>query len=270
MRGLLAAAAALCLGALGGCGDDTTQATSDGGADVLLPGRDTTNPTNPNDAMGTGGVSALTGVNTSVPYTTPTPNAGCDSTAVDHGVYGAVYPWGGYRHWDTAQTRFTCNRCPGGRAVLQGKSQLIGRANGGDGEFDPDFPLASDVIESLYVDGNTFYVHRLDAKSGDEYEWRGYYVCTQKPENGKERILWIPTEVLQPGPSDNAAVVGKADVSDPQLTSQDLAGAAYIFWFNDGALTGGTGAGYEYCRFGTQVDVGGTIKLCRDRFADEQ
>ena len=270
IRGLQAAVFVGALAALAACGDDTTQKTTDAGFDAILGSDGTGTTTNPTDttSVGTGGVSPITGVNTSVPYTTPTPNAGCDPTEVDHGTYGAVYPWGGYTHWDTGHTRFTCNQCPGGRAAIQGRYQLIGRGDGGEGEFDPDFPLASDEIESLYVDGNTFYVHWRDTRNGDEYEWRGYYFCSQKPENPKERIVWVPTEVVQAGPSDNQVVVGKGDVSDPQLTSQEISGAAYLFYFDDGALIGGTGVGYEYCRWGTEIDVGGVTKLCRDRFAD--
>lgn len=206
--------------------------------------------------------SALTGVETNVAVTPPTPNAGCDQSDVETGDFGATYPWGGYTHWDADQTEFTCNQCPNGEPGMSGMYQLIGRTNNGEGELDPDLPELTDWVEVLYIDGNTFYQRMLDAKSGDEWVFRGYYVCTQKPENGNERILWIPTEVDKAGPSGNQAVVGKGAVSDGFLVSQDVEGVFLLYWYDDGALTGGAWLSFEYCKFNADIEG----KSCRNRF----
>jgi hypothetical protein len=204
----------------------------------------------------------LTGVDTNVSVTAPTPNASCDASAIDHTVYGASYPWGGHTHHDSAQTEFTCNKCPNGHPHLQGSFALIG--NDENDELDPDLPLTSDWIEVLFVDGNTYYSRLHDATTNDTWEYRGFYFCSQQPENPHERIIWVPTEVIQAGPAGNQVQVGRASVSDVVLSSQDHAGVINLFWFNDAALTGGTGGYYEYCKFGSQVNG----KTCRNRFND--
>jgi len=225
--------------------------------------RQTTTVTEP-DLPDNAEVSSVTGVRTDVEVSSVTPDPRCDAESVETGRFGATYPWGGYTHWDEDRTAFTCNRCPNGLSILQGSWTVIGRTDKGEGELDADLPDPGDWVETLRIDGNTYAIEMLDARSGEKWEYGGYYVCTQKPENGHDRVLWIPTRVVAAGPAGNQVSVGRAAVSDPPLASQDYMGVVLLYWFRDGALTGGESLSMEYCRFGTDIDG----KLCRDRFAD--
>lgn len=204
---------------------------------------DTTDTTQPSDTNDTTqpGVSALTGVNTNVTVTTPTPNASCAADEVDTGDYGATYPWGGLT---AGGVSYTCNRCPSGLESLQGRWRAHGWA---EDEVTPDYTIGSqsDEGEVLYIDGNTWYSHWVKP-DGTEFEVRGWFLCSQQPEHPNEHYFWVSLEAVP------ASALGN-DVKAIYRSNVKLdAGVNNVLfeWFNE--LTGSGLYQTGYCKIGTE------------------
>lgn len=217
---------------------------------------DTTDTTQPGDTTDTTqpGVSALTGVNTNVTVTPPTPNASCDASEVDTGTHGSTYPWGGL---SAGGSSYTCNKCPSGLQDFQGSFRAHGYA---EDETTPDYDkgnsAATGDAEILFIDGNTWY-SKLYLKDGDiTEEKRGYFFCSQQPEHPNEHLFWVITEVVDDGGSGlEAGDVLRTDVILSQGTDRKL-----IYWFRD--LTGQLYDQFGYCKIGTQAEG----KTCNNPF----
>jgi hypothetical protein len=217
---------------------------------------DTTDTTQPSDTNDTTqpGVSALTGVNTNVTVTTPTPNASCAANEVDTGTHGAKYPWGGLT---AGSTSFTCNKCPGGLQDFQGSFRAHGYAAD---ETTPDYDKGNNAAtgdaEVLLIDGNTWYSKFYDKQSDTTQETRGFFMCSQQPEHPNEHLFWVVTEVVDDGGSGlEAGDVLRTDVILSQGADRKL-----IYWMDD--LVGQTYVQIGYCKIGTES--GG--KTCNDPF----
>jgi len=234
--------------ALAACGDDATTTTPDGDA-TMTPDGETAGET-----VVTPGTSALTGVNTNVTVTTPTRNANCDSTEVDNGNNGAKYPWGGLT---ANEKNYTCNRCPTGLADFQGMWRAHGFAAD---ESTPDYDKGSDAAtgdaEILFIDGNTWYSNFHDEQEGKSVETRGWFVCTQQPEQANEHLYWVTLSAVPEGTlGANNGDINESDVILSQGTDKKL-----IAWYD--AVGGNTSASIGYCKIGTSS--GG--KTCNNPF----
>lgn len=246
-----------------GCGDDTTTTGSDATT--------TTTTDTSTDTTVTPGTSAVTGVNTNVTKTNPNPtNANCDLSTAQNNTTGAKYPWGGLT---VDGVTYTCNGCPNGYGIAQGKYRLHGFAtsdgsacNPSDSGCDADYntpDAATDLGEILFFDGNTWYDKYHDAKAAGgpaTVESRGWYFCAMKPEHANAHTLWVTTEVSPTG-SPLGGAVDEVKESDPILGSSDN---ILIFWYNDvNASNGDPGVQYKYCKFGVTDTYGHT---CADPF----
>lgn len=226
--------------------DDGEKDTTSDTTDTSQPG-DTTDTTQP-------GVSALTGVNTNVTVTTPTPNASCNAGAVDTGTHGAKYPWGGLTAGDK---NYTCNKCPGGLQDFQGSFRAHGyAADETTPDYDKGNSAATGDAEILFIDGNTWYSKFYDKQSNTTQETRGYFVCTQQPEHPNEHLFWVVTEVVDDGGSGlEAGDILRTDVILSQGSDRKL-----IYWFDD--LVGQTYVQIGYCKIGTAAEG----KTCNNPF----
>jgi len=219
------------------CGDDNTNT-----------GNDATNDTNTTSDTSLGdvapGTSALTGVNTNVTSTPPTPNAGCDLSEVDNTNHGARYPWNGFTE---GATTYTCNKCPGGHPALQGQWRAFEYEADND---TPNYeaPAASDQAEILFVDGNTWYTGYYDSReSVSRVDARGYYFCTQKPEHPNEHLGWV---ILEADPEGALGYdTGGSYGSDVPLTAT---GELRMYYYATIAEQNGAhlDATRPYCKFG--------------------
>ena len=210
--------------------------------------------TTPSPDIVTPGVSELTGVLTEVSVTTPTRNADCDDGAIDTGVYGAKYPWGGLA---VDGLTFTCNKCPGGLPDLQGQF----RAHGWDGDWGgtPDYDIgnspAKGDAEVLFIDGNTWYSKLYFRSENRTEETRGYFFCSQRPEHANEHLFWVITEVVDDGGIGlDAGTVWRTEVISSGAERK------VISWFAD--LSGEQNVQTGYCRIGTEF----ADKACNDPF----
>lgn len=233
----LALVITLALGSHAACSD--SDSGSDSGTDTTGPA-ETTAPTETTtggeEATPSGTTSALTGVDTGVTVTAPTPNPACSRDQVDRGDHGASYPWGGLT---AGGTTYTCNKCPTGLSTFQGMWRAHGFADDG---LTPDFSKgasASDDAEILFIDGNTWYSRMHDQQSGRTVESRGWFFCSQKPEHPNEHLFWVTVEP-------NA---GRASESDVILSQGD--DLRLIFWYDE--VGGGTGISIGYCKIGSQA-----------------
>ncbi|HRE91530.1 MAG TPA: hypothetical protein PK095_20595 [Myxococcota bacterium] len=212
--------------------DDGEKDTTSDTTDTSQPG-DTTDTTQP-------GVSALTGVNTNVTVTPPTPNASCDAAGVDNRTHGAKYPWGGAQ---IGNTSYTCNSCPGGIDHFQGSWRAHGFVENDGDDWDIDLSKGananSDDAELLLIDGNTFYTRFYDSQSDTLEETRGWYFCSQKPENANEHIFWVKEEETSTGSVNRSNVILSLGAS----TDFKL-----IEWFD--TITSTTSVKIGYCRLG--------------------
>lgn len=223
--------------------DDGEKDTTSDTTDTSQPG-DTTDTTQP-------GVSALTGVNTNVTVTTPTPNASCNAEAVDTGTHGAKYPWGGLTAGDTS---FTCNKCPAGLPNFSGRWRAHGYVDNSD---EPDYSKGSTASEAeiFYIDGNTWYSHWVKP-DGTEFEVRGWFFCSQQPEHPNEHYFWKSLETVP------ASALG-GDIPEVYRSNVklDAGGDRVLFeWFYE--LTGTTLYQTGYCRIGTTYNG----QNCNDPF----
>lgn len=213
--------------------DDGEKDTTSDTSDTSQPG-DTTDTTQP-------GVSALTGVNTNVTVTTPTPNASCNAGAVDTGTHGAKYPWGGLT---AGSSNFTCNKCPGGIDSLQGRWRAHGWQ---EDKITPDYEIGSQSNEGeiLYIDGNTWYSHWVKP-DGTEFEVRGWYMCSQQPEHPNEHLFWVSLEAVP------SSALGNEVKSIYRSNVKLDAGINNMLfeWFNE--LTGSGLYQTGYCKIGTE------------------
>ncbi len=229
-----------------GCDSDDSNPSDTTGGDTT----DTTGGDTVPDTV-TPGVSALTGVNTNVTVTEPTPNAGCAASEVDNGDHGASYPWGGLT---AAGTSYTCNKCPSGLQDFQGMFRAHGfAADETTPDYDKGADASSDDAELLYIDGNTFYFKLYDKQTNTTDEARGWFFCSQKPENNGEHLFWVVTDGIQGAPQDGD--INRTDVILSQGADRKL-----ISYFDE--LTGQTNVQIGYCKIGTSS--GG--KTCNNPF----
>lgn len=232
---------------LAACDSDDGNGTTPDATDTTAgeTGADTVTP----------GTSALTGVNTNVTVTTPTRNPGCDNSEVDNGSNGIKYPWGGLT---VDGVSFTCNKCPTGLADFQGKWRAHGFKD--EEQSDPDYSKGADAdnddAEVLYIDGNTWYSHLHDHQEMKSVETRGWFLCTQQPEQPNERLFWVTLQASPEGAlGANAGDINKSDVILSSGSDRKL-----IFWYDTTA--GETNYPIGYCKIGTAA--GG--QTCNDPF----
>ena len=236
---------------------DTTDTTDTTANDTTTSDTQTTNATETTVATDTdtgevaAGTSPLTGVNTNVTVTEPTPNAAC--ATADHpsaATGGAEYPWGGLTVGTTA---YTCNGCPDGLPELQGSWRLHGFQDPPNDET-PDYnypdPATKGAFE-LLVDGNTFMVRDSDPSAGTDVVSRGWYFCSQKPENDHKYLYWVDL-----GKSGADAITR----TDTVLT--DGTNNLLLFFFAN-AVSGTESLPYPLCRLGTTRNG----QTCDDPFA---
>jgi hypothetical protein len=229
----LAALAALLM--MGGCFE-----SPDPGADVTVPVGDITQtPPKP-------------GYRWSLPTVPPTRNSEC--TPANTESYGPSVPWTGFTFDGTT---FTCNRCPGGDQLLQGKWRAIFDVD------DPNAPYGPDPTfkETLEFDGNTFrnVLHGVDLGGTVTATIEGWFFCSSKPESVNETKFFVLTKVAPEGAFGwESGHVFTADtlMSDPHNM--------LLGWY-DGVVTS-AGSGWAgtapYCRIGQEANG----ILCEDPF----
>ncbi len=200
------------------------------------------------------GTSALTGVNTKVTVTAPTPNASCATAdQLEPPTGGAAYPWGGLT---VGATTYTCNGCPDGLKELQGSWRLHGFLPAPNDDT-PDYAWPDPATDGgfvLRVDGNTFYTRDVDPQQSTNEVSRGWYFCSMKPENGQKHLYWVNTETDPSG--------GAGDVTRTDRILTDGSDRLLVFFFDDPA-TGTSNFPYPLCRIGSTVGD----QTCTDPFA---
>lgn len=197
------------------------------------------------------GTSPLTGVHTNVTKTAPTPNPQCAAADVIPGS-GAKYPWGGF---SVGGKTYTCDACPNGHGDMQGSYRFHGYDDGNATErVDYSYPDPAEYKEVVKIDGNTFYTAVEDNIEGHSaYYTRGWYFCTQPPENGSKHIFWVSLD------SDDPAQRTSVSETDPILS--DGPNNTLLFFYDE--VGGSTGTVRLYCRIGSQRDG----QTCTDPFA---
>lgn len=191
----------------------------------------------------TPGTSALTGVDTNVTVTTPTPNAGCDQTKVDNGNNGAKYPFGGL---EVGGKSYTCDKCPTGLKEFQGKWRAHGFAAD---ETTPDYDLGSDAstgdAEILFIDGNTWYSQIHDKQLQQSVETRGWLLCSQKPEHPNEHLFWTTLSAVPAG----TLGANNGDINESDVILSSGSDKVLIAWYDE--VGGNTSVQIGYCKVGT-------------------
>ena len=212
---------------LAGCDDDGGST-----ADILEPGK-----------------SPLTGVQTNVTKTEPTPNPECAAADVIPGS-GAKYPWGGFA---AGGTTYTCNACPNGHGDMQGSYRFHGFDDGRE-QVDYSYPNPTEYKEVVKIDGNTFYTAVEDNIEGHSaYYTRGWYFCSQPPENGSKHLFWVSLD------SDDPTQKTSVAETDPILS--DGPDNTRLFFYDQ--IGGTTGTARLYCKIGSERDG----QTCTDPFA---
>lgn len=240
---------------LAACGPDDETKT-----DATTPTTTATDTASPNDTTGSQ-TSQLTGVTTPAsPDPEPTANAGCaGATNLTYApTEGLAYPWQGL---DLGAKDYTCNGCKSGDPNLQGSWRVHGFANpDGTGDMDYDHPDAlTDYGETLKIDGNTFEVHIRDATQPEgerDSIYRGWYFCSQKPEQNNEHLYWVVTEV-----DDGEQTVGTVIETDVVLTGG--ANNINMYWYE--APGAPQSLNLQYCRVGT-TNPDNNAQICNAPF----
>lgn len=237
-----------------GCGDDDNNVVP--GTDTTIIGDTALTPpagiVYPKASDGTATRSGITGVETNASVTEPTQNPACFSgdSVVDHNGLG--YPWGGA---NLADTSFTCNGCPNGLPVLQGRFRLHGfKPNSDEVDYSEPNPV-TDYASVLFVDGNTFYVATHDAREGKSTWSSGYYFCSMKAENGAKHLYW---QDLDSAKAENVGGWTRTDT----ILSQGSGNNLLIKFFDTVDTSNGGGLNYPYCRIGSSTDG----QVCFDPF----
>jgi len=166
---------------------------------------------------------------------------------------GFAYPWTGAT---IGAKSFSCNACPNGLPVLQGKFRVHGfQENADKVDYSAPDPV-TDYAWVLFVDGNTFYSAENDVVAGKSTQARGYYFCSMKSENSAKHLYFVDLE------NSNPDRVGQWSRTDSVL-SQSNGNSLLIKFFNNAANTGdASGFDYPFCRIGSTADG----QTCYDPF----
>ncbi|MEZ4269208.1 MAG: hypothetical protein R3F39_22865 [Myxococcota bacterium] len=197
-----------------------------------------------------------------VPDATITPGPNCGPVIPNQNTKGPKVPWGGLVYEGKT---YTCNECPGGLQIQEGRWRHI------DGKTeDPDVPLDDDYRERLELSGNTWsFVSDGTDSFTNTFETQtvsGWYFCGDASEISTRGSVFVVTSVANPGAFGwQEGIVITAEL----LMDGPLSGM--IFNWRDGIAPGGSTQDL-YCRIGSTVSVEGTggapnsQKLCKDPF----
>ncbi len=250
LAGALAASTLL----FGACGDDgdgpapgTDVVGSDTGSIATPPGIDY-----PKASEGTATKSGITGVETNVQVTAPTPNEACFIGDSVISSSGPAYPFGGAT---IAGTTFTCNGCPNGVPEMQGRYRVHGFAENSD-SVDYSIPDPSvGRADVLFVDGNTFYYGTHNPVTQQSFQSKGYFFCSMKAENSGKHLYWNDLEASDP------QAIGNWTRTDVVLSQSG--GKNILLWYFDSPSTSDSGSvDVPYCRIGSTTDG----QVCTDPF----
>jgi hypothetical protein len=233
----------------GGPGPGTDTATGGDTANTIpLPGG--ISYCDPGTATAT--KSGVTCVETNVQVEPVTPNASCfaNDEIIEH--TGLAYPWGGAT---IGGRTFTCNGCPNGLPILQGRFRVHGYLPDSDTVDYREPDPVTDLAWILFIDGNTFFTIEYDAQRQRTSWSRGRYFCSMKAENGAKHLYWQDLE------SSNSASVGQWTRTDTILSSGGGKNLLIKF-FNSVNTSDASGIDFPFCKIGTTTDG----QLCNDPF----
>ena len=114
----------------------------------------------------------------------PTPASGCEAVPKAKET-GCTVPWTGAK---VGASSFTCNRCPAGDPLVQGRWRAI------DGKTeDPSVAMADDFREVLEIDGNTWHMRKKVRDENGVFQEvivDGWYWCSDAAELKSAKLVY--------------------------------------------------------------------------------
>lgn len=209
-----------------------------------IPAQNTNVSVAPNIGSGSD-VAQLTGVDRSgETCTEPTRSPTCTGPSYQ-ATNAFAYPWCGSSN---GSDTYTCNGCPDGHPLLQGRFRAMGFCDAMAGDPDVDTPVPSDFAELLFIEGNTWYARIKNGSNNSDYEARGWYFCSEQPENSNAHLFWVTTEVITD--TSGTAQVGDTIRTDVPLDAGD---GPLLFYFNE-LMGSDAGVNATYCKIGETVN----------------
>lgn len=184
-QSLLVLFAALTLALASGCESSGGGDDNGGGSDVAA-GTDTATPEDVPVAtdFATGDLPSVF-----VPDEAPDPNPACVSDRIDGDPTAASVAWKGLSYKGYL---FTCNYCPEGDALIQGKWRFYNAT-----EEDPTIPTPEEYAETLEIEGNrwTVRIDGPDESIGQRVQVvaEGWYFCGDQPEVPDKTKIFVTT-----------------------------------------------------------------------------